>query len=428
MTARDPFEARLGRALHRYADAAPVDVDPYAVVRYVTAGRRPGIRLSWLVLAALLVTLAVAMALIVGSQRRTAPPEELGGTGLLAFSVDDDVYLANADGTAVRQLTTTDEHEIQPTWSPDGARLAFWTLESSSGPASLWVAQATGGEPRVVAPDVIVADVNGVEHRLSWSPDGREIVFLVFAAGEARDDSVLTVANVETGTVRTIPGPALQRRAPAWSPDGHLIAFVGRTNYRPGAEPLYEDSRLYVVGADGTGEDAITDPAEDVDPFDLSWSPDGRSIAYSRAVSGVAYEHLAVARLTGDAWSSTALVAGDTSTEGHSEYTPTWSHDGTRVAFLLHGFEARAPDPQDGTLSAAELWLVNADGSGARRLLPDLVTGARPCWSPDDRAITTVAADGTIRVIPVDGSTPTVHRWAPVGKVRGCSWQALPTP
>jgi len=60
--------------------------------------------------------------------------------------------------------------------------------------------------------------------------------------------------------------------APAWSPDGTLLAFSAWD------DPNDSDtSRIYIVNADGSGEPRIL-----TDGSDPSWSPDGSRIAFSR--------------------------------------------------------------------------------------------------------------------------------------------------
>jgi TolB protein len=82
------------------------------------------------------------------------------------------------------------------------------------------------------------------------------------------------------------------------------------------------------------------------------------------------------------------------------ESDPSWSEDGTRVAF------ARARDPENGPV---EIWVVNANGSGLKRLTRHRGFSVAPAWSPDGRRIVyaTDAGSGgrlSLYVMNVDGS------------------------
>ena len=60
--------------------------------------------------------------------------------------VDRDVFIVNADGTDLRQLTENNAGEFSPTWSPDGTRLAF-DREQPSGQWNVHVVQTDGSKP-----------------------------------------------------------------------------------------------------------------------------------------------------------------------------------------------------------------------------------------------------------------------------------------
>ena len=48
------------------------------------------------------------------------------------------IYVMNADGTGQTNLTNTDTHDIAPSWSPDGSRIAFHSLADGSGGGQAW--------------------------------------------------------------------------------------------------------------------------------------------------------------------------------------------------------------------------------------------------------------------------------------------------
>jgi Tol biopolymer transport system component len=165
---------------------------------------------------------------------------------------------------------------------------------------------------------------------------------------------------------------------PAWSPDGTRIAFGG------GGE-LAGESGLYVMSADGSGRALLLE--DGTGATSPTWSPDGESIVFEsgrgheqtggdRDIYRIDVETGALLRLTDDP---------------SRDYYPAISPDGARIAFTRW----RRPQTGDG----AEIWVMNADGSGAIRL----ASGLAPTWSPDGTRIT-FHRDDDIYVMDADGT------------------------
>jgi Tol biopolymer transport system component len=148
----------------------------------------------------------------------------------------------------------------RPAWSPKGNQIAYVELR---GELALWVANAEGGARRRVATG-LRGDIP------AWSPDGRRIAFVNSA-------SEIVVRSLSGGSKRITPTPALAS-SPVWSPDGGSIAFV-QTKLDSGK------GQVYVVHRDGTGLRAITSERHGVIAVN-AWSPDGRTLIYTARTPG----------------------------------------------------------------------------------------------------------------------------------------------
>jgi Tol biopolymer transport system component len=129
----------------------------------------------------------------------------------------------------VRRVKTDVGDAVQPTWSPHGSRLAFWSIRSTSaaiGQRDVWTVDASGGAATRVTDDAAL-DWNPV-----WSPDGR---YLYFASDRGGSMNFWRVRIDEvTGKVLDEPRPVTRgggtatRQSLSFSRDGRRMAFVER--------------------------------------------------------------------------------------------------------------------------------------------------------------------------------------------------------
>ena len=231
-----------------------------------------------------------------------------------------------------------------------------------------------------------------------WSPDGRRIAFVSIRDGNGE----IYAMNADGSELTRLTNHDVHDSQPVWSPDGRRIAFIADRD----TDPLYvpENKELYVMNADGTDVTRLTN--HDADDRGHSWSPDSRRIAFSSNPDGNA-----------DIYVANADGSGTTRLTHHaaSDWQPTWSPDGRRVAFAStrDGDERWFPPN-------AEIYAINADGSGLTRLTGNDRVAREPAWSPDGQRIAFSSSRGhahsSIYVMNADGSdmTPLIRGYGPV--------------
>lgn len=159
------------------------------------------------------------------------------------------IWVMDADGNVMKQVTDGDGWQESPTWSPmqpgGGHRIAYSHKRLAGGyvTGTIRSVRADGSDVRQVT-----ATVGQLDDEPSWSPDGTRILF-VRTGGEAGGD--LWLANAAGGGERPLMAadPAGAQRSPAWSPDGLFVAFASSHDIDPDGYGW----QIYTVRADGTG-------------------------------------------------------------------------------------------------------------------------------------------------------------------------------
>ena len=243
------------------------------------------------------------------------------------------IVLANANGSGDRYLTQSPNHayaDVDPNWSPDGTHLAMQsgrycgTSPSASCYYQIYVMNADG-----TGITQLTNAANFEGYGPVWSPDGRRIAFSGYtlsAAGDLQLGNGLYVMTADGSNITALAGAAgLNASGQSWSPDGTRIAFAGSRD---------EISwHIYIMNADGTGATQISpDSTSDNSP---AWSPDGSQIAFTRIwqqgttpsgeqcqvfVMGADGSH--AVRLTNDSFCASL---------------PSWSPDGLHISFSGYG-------------------------------------------------------------------------------------------
>lgn len=337
------------------------------------------------------------------------------------FDGTADLAILDLKTHRVWALTSGPGGDFRPAWSPDGAWIAF----SSDRESSLPMAKGRWEHLHLVDVYLVKPDGSGLKRLSShgdfcgtpkWSRDGGSVVAYcmpaedtwTFRTGPVEGETTLMRIDVATGAATPVNAGAGVKIFPSVLPSGQ-VAFVRRD---PQAQGIF-----YGDGKAGPSGD-VRWP---------SWSPDGSQIVYGRVSTppsggtrklwsrSAHYELTSTGILpaydkTGERYLATALAANrrDSTlmlTEGDGPakklleskdeliIAPQWSPRGDAIVFGIGKFAAfldfaiGARKPVDPVNGGAQVAMINADGSGLRKITSGANNNGFAAYSPDGKRI-----------------------------------------
>jgi len=274
---------------------------------------------------------------------------------LIRLASTSQLWTINIKSGERRLITKGDA--LQPSWSPHGYRIAYWSRPREAGQGEdIWTIPAGGGEAVAITKD-LATDWNPV-----WSPDGK---YLYFCSNRGGSMNIWRVPiDEKSGAVLGQPeavttmGAATSAQHLSFSRDGRRLAYAA----------LEEIRNLRKVAFDPVTGKTVGEPVSLTRGSMQLWfpdpSPDGEWLTcYSMGQQ----RHIFIIRTDGSG-------LRDLTDDVHRYQWPRWSPDGKRIAF------------SSSRTGKNELWVINRDGSGLQQLTQNSGAHYSP-WSPDGTKI-----------------------------------------
>ena len=313
-----------------------------------------------------------------------------------------DIYIMDADGSNVKQLTDTAVTEGEFSCSPDGRCIVY---DSGGGKSKIMVMNIDGSQELCLSGD----DTETSNHDPTWSPDGTRIVFSSYNLTE--DNSDIYVVDADGNNLTKLTDTSKRDETdPDWSPDGTQIVF---SSY----DLTEGESNIYVMDSDGSNLTQLTDTIE-LSEGRPAWFPDGTRIMFSErsyiyvmnadGSNQKRLESLPVGspKLSPDGTKIifSAIATKDTgifvmNTDGTNrrklisrrarDYSePAWSPDGSKIVFLSAQISYIVVSWQSwGTRSPTEIYVMDADGSHPIQITDNKEMEMHPQWVPRKRGV-----------------------------------------
>ena len=229
---------------------------------------------------------------------------------------NSDIYIINADGSGLRQMTQSDAADSHPRWSPDGKSLLF--VSGRKDGSQLWLLPANGGEAKQLS------DLSYEVSDPIWSPDGRNILFVaeVFPECGADDEGNKKINDgLENGIVQAHLADSLfYRHWNIWKDGRRFHTFIFNIKSKQTRELTQGewDAPSFLTGGDNAG---------------FAVSPDGKELCVTANTDSNRWEttnkNLWLIPVSGGR--PVNITGENKAFDGHPHYSP----DGRYIAYLM---------------------------------------------------------------------------------------------
>ncbi|MBT8286066.1 MAG: DUF5050 domain-containing protein [Flavobacteriaceae bacterium] len=272
-------------------------------------------------------------------------------SGTIAFNTNRDgnkeIYLMDANGSNLRNITNNPAMEYGPSWFPDGSKIIAYS--NRDGDPELYVFD--------LKKDTAIRLTNHPSEDVLpvVSPDGSQIVFMSNRNEKSR--SVYKM-KINGSDVSALTDNADYEESPAWSPNGKHLLFTRQLRDLNDTTHA-ANGEIFRMKADGSEVTRITNkPGYDSGAV---YSPDGNQIAFY-GPEGDSFEIFVMDAEGKDIRNITRDTLDC--------YSPSWSPDGKWIAYTA------------GTGNNYDIYIINIENSEKRRLTNTKIRNESPAWAP----------------------------------------------
>jgi Tol biopolymer transport system component len=257
-------------------------------------------------------------------------------TGKITFSAlkdgNQEIYVANTDGSNVHRITVNPSDDAAPAWSPNGKRIAFHSNRGSDHYYHIYVIDIDNHDEPIQSEPIQITEGSSNDQDPTWSPNGESIAF---HSNRDNDDNFynIYVINIAAMDLKPLTKGSHKYLYPTWSEDGNLIAYT--------SDECHTQCVYVMSSSDGRKLRQLT--SEPIYAANPKWSRDGKYIAFQGTLGANSYIYVVDANGNDTPRQITNLI---------SSYWPSWSPNDKQIAF------------QSNHNAQNEIYVINADGGG----------------------------------------------------------------